>query len=72
MANMIHYSYSACLTSTKIRAFEIALELQTSVTVFIEYIHENTSSEELILTDQLTNKLNPLIRATFEGSSSAS
>jgi len=56
MSNMIHYNYSTYLTSAKIRDFKIVLELQTSITVFIEYIHENTSSEELILTDQLTNK----------------
>jgi len=69
---MIHYNYSTYLTSAKIRAFEIVLELQTSITVFIEYIHENTCSEEIILADQLTNKLNPLIRVTFVGSSSSS
>jgi len=43
-----------------------------SITIFIQHINENTCSEELILTDQLTNKLNPLIRVIFEGSRSAS
>jgi hypothetical protein len=65
--------YGTYLTFTKIRAFEIILELQTSITVFIDCIHDNTSSEQSILTDQLTNKLNPLTRVIFEdGNRSAS
>ena len=55
MANMVHYKHSTYLTSTEIRGFELILEPQTSITEFIDYIDENTSSEQAILLDQLTN-----------------
>jgi hypothetical protein len=57
---MIHYTYRTYLTSTVIRAFELVLEPQIRITVFIDYIHDNTSSDSPVLTDQLTNQLNPL------------
>jgi len=49
MANMIHYKHRTYLTSTAIRGFELILEPQFSFTVFIDYIHNNTSSDSSIL-----------------------
>jgi len=55
MANMINYKHRTYLASTAIRGFELILEPQTSITEFIEYVDENTSSEQAILRDHLTN-----------------
>ena len=55
MANMIPYKHRTYLTYTEIRGFELILEPQTSITEFIDYIDDNTSSEQAIPLEQLTN-----------------
>jgi hypothetical protein len=55
MANMIRYKHRTNLTSTAIRVFELTLEPKTNFTKFIDFIDDNVSSEQPILTDQLTN-----------------
>jgi len=54
MANMTHYKYLTYLTFTAIRDFELILVHQIGITVFIDYIHDKTSSDSPVLTDQLT------------------
>ena len=49
MANTIHYTDRTYLVSTAVRGFELVLEPQFSVTVFIDYIHDNNSSDPSIL-----------------------
>jgi hypothetical protein len=66
MANMIHYKYHTCLTSRTIRDFEHTLEAQIRITVFIDYIHDNTFLDSPILTDQLTKYLIPQITVIFK------
>ena len=55
MSNITHYKHRTYLTSTAIKGFEYVLEPQISITVLIVYIHDNTSSDSPVLTDQLTN-----------------
>jgi len=55
MLNVIHYKYRTYLTSTAITGFELKLEPQLSIRIFIDYIHDSTSSESPILTGQLVN-----------------
>ena len=51
MANMTHYKYRTYLTFTEIRNFELVFEPQISITIFIDYIHDNTSLDAPIRRD---------------------
>ena len=66
MANTIHHKYRTYLTYKVCRGFQLILEPQINITLFIAYIHDNKSSDSPILTDQLTYKINSLRRVIFE------
>jgi hypothetical protein len=51
MANMTHYKYRTYLTFTEIRRFELVIEPQIWITIFIDYIHDNTFSDAPIRRD---------------------
>jgi hypothetical protein len=57
--------YGTYLTYRAIRGFEHIFEPQIRITVFIDYIHNYTSSHSPILTYQITNHLIPLRRSQF-------
>jgi hypothetical protein len=56
MANMIHCKYRTYLRSRAIRGFVLVPEPQTGIAVFVDYVHDNTSSQSLTLTDQISTK----------------